>query len=373
MSAPLRHTALYGFHVSHKARMVPFAGYHMPIHYSRGLLHEHLHTRSAASLFDVSHMGSFEVWGADRYKFFQWLTPSTVAELPDGNAVLTLFLNESAGVKDDCIVSKYADRLLVVVNAGCKEKIMSHVRERLAEFRGDAIIMELDCAMVSLQGPQAAAVMAPFVEDLEKLSFMQARRSISVQGISVTLTRCGYSGEDGFDIIVPHEHAVQFAELLLQNPATELAGLGARDSLRTEAGLCLYSQELSEEISPVEARLMWSIPKRRMEEGGFIGYDRLKTLVQRTRELVPRMRMGIISIAKGPVGRTGTPILHDGAVVGEVTSGVPSPTLGRNIAMGYVDRKKARVGQHVELDVRGKRVPGELTLPRFVSLRYYKG
>ncbi|RNF13886.1 glycine cleavage T-protein [Trypanosoma conorhini] len=373
MSAPLRHTALHGFHVSHKARMVPFAGYHMPIHYSRGLLHEHLHTRRAAGLFDVSHMGSFEVWGADRYKFFQWLTPSAVAELSDGQSVLTLFLNEAAGVKDDCIVSRYADRLLVVVNAGCKAKIMSHVRERLAEFKGDAAVVELDRAMVSLQGPAAAAVLGPHLEDLEKLHFMHGRRGVDVQGIDLTLTRCSYSGEDGFDISVPHEHAVRFAELLLQNSATELAGLGARDSLRVEAGLCLYSHELAEEISPVAARLMWSIPKSRLAEGGFIGHARLKTLLRRAKELVPRLRMGIVSLEKGPVARAGAPILVDGAVVGEVTSGVPSPTLTRNIAMGYIDRAQARVGQHVELDVRGRRVPGEVTLPRFVPLRYYKG
>ncbi|EKF28425.1 glycine synthase, putative [Trypanosoma cruzi marinkellei] len=373
MSVPLRRTVLHSLHLSRKARMGSFAGYDMPIHYPPGVVQEHLHTRQAAGLFDVSHVGFFEVRGADRHKFFEWVTPSGVTELQEGQSALTLFMNESGGVKDDCIVSKYSDHLLAVINAGCKGKIMTHLKDRLAEFKGDATLVELDRAMVSLQGPKAASVMAPFVEELDKVKFMWGRRSVCVKGIDITLTRCSYSGEDGFDIIVPIEDAVQFVELLLQNSDVQLAGLGARDSLRTEAGLCLYSHELSEEVNPVAARLMWCIPKRRMAEGGFIGHERLQTFVQRAKELVPRLRMGILSVARGPVARTGMPILVGDDVVGEVTSGVPSPTLSRNIAMGYIDRAKARAGEKVELDVRGKRLPGEVTLPRFVTQRYYKG
>lgn len=364
---------MHDFHVSRKARMGPFAGYNMPIQYSSGVFQEHLHTRRAAGFFDLSYFGLFEIRGADRHKFFEWVTPSGMVEQQEGQCALTLFLNESGGVKDDCIVSKYPDHLLAVVNAGCKEKIRAHLRDRLAEFRGDATLVELDRAMLSLQGPKSAAVLDPLVGDLDKMPFMHCRSNVCIKGLNVTLARCGYSGEDGFDILTSPENALPIAELLLQNSDVQMVGLGARDTLRTEAGLCLYSHEISETINPVAARLMWCIPKRRMAEGGFIGHERLKTLVERAKELVPRLRMGVLSVPRGSVPRAGTPILVDGEVVGEVSSGVPSPTLSRNIAMGFIDRAWAKVGQNVELSVSGRRLPGEIVMPRFVPLRYYKG
>ncbi|KEG07640.1 putative glycine synthase [Trypanosoma grayi] len=373
MSAPLRRTVLHSFHLSRKARMGPFAGYEMPIQYPGGASREHLHTRRAAGLFDLSYFGYIELHGADREKFFEWLTPSCVSELPEGQSALTIFMNEAAGVKDDCIVSKLPGHLLAVVNAGCKEKDVAHLRARLAEFKGDVTLVELDRAMVSLQGPMAAAALAPYVEDLDKMLFMRCRRNVRINGIDTTLTRCSYSGEDGFDIIMKPEDALPFVEVLLRNPEVQMCGLAARDSLRIEAGLCLYSHELAEDIDPVAARIAWCVPRRRMAEGGFIGHERLVQLVARPKELVPRVRVGVTSVTKGPVPRTGMPILLDGKLVGEVTSGVPSPTLGRHIAMGYADRAAATVGQLVEIDVRGRRVPGEIVLPRFVSARYYKG
>ncbi|KAH9598243.1 Glycine cleavage T-protein [Trypanosoma melophagium] len=372
MPSSLRRTVLHGFHVAQKARMAPFAGYEMPIQYPLGVIQEHLHTRQSAGLFDLSHVGCFELHGPDRERFFEWITPCGMAELKEGQAGITMLLNREGGVKDDCIICKYPNHLFCVVNAGCKDKDLAHVRSCLEEFKGDTTMIEVDRAVLSLQGPKAAEVIAPFVEDLEKLVFMRSRLNVSLKGIPVTLTRCGYSGEDGFDLLTPPEHALQLAELLLQNPNVKLAGLGARDTLRIEAGLNLYGHELNEDISPVAARIMWCIPKRRMAHGGFIGHESLKKLVE-SPELVRRLRVGIRSVSRGPVPRAGMPLLVDGEPAGEVSSGAPSPTLGCNIAMGFVDRAKANIGQKLEIDVRGRRVPGEIVQARFVPIRYYKG
>ncbi|ORC91463.1 putative glycine synthase [Trypanosoma theileri] len=372
MSSSLRRTVLHGFHVAKKARMGAFAGYDMPIQYPLGALQEHLHTRNSAGLFDLSHVGCIELRGPDREKFFEWITPCGIAEMKEGQAVLTLLLNHEGGVKDDCIVCKYPDHLFCVVNAGCKEKDIAHVRSSLEEFKGNTTVVEVDCAVVSLQGPKSAEVLAPFVEDLDKLLFMRSRLNVSFKGIPITLTRCGYSGEDGFDLVMQPKDAESIVELLLQDPKVQLAGLGARDTLRLEAGLSLYGHEIDEDINPVAARLMWCIPKRRMAEGGFIGHESVKKY-QQSPELVRRLRVGIRSVERGPVPRAGMPIVVGGEAVGHVSSGAPSPSLGCNIAMGFVDREKSKIGQKVEIDVRGRRVPGEVVQARFVPLRYYKG
>ncbi|KAG8341881.1 Aminomethyltransferase folate binding domain [Trypanosoma vivax] len=376
MAASLRRTALHSFHTSCKARMGPFAGYEMPINYPSGAVREHLHTRSAASLFDVSHFGVVELYGADRVRFIEWLTPAAASSLQCGQAVLTMFLNEHAGVKDDCIVTKLSDRLVLVVNAGCKEKIIGYMRNMVTSFRGEAVVEHReDCAVLTLQGPKAAAALSPYVEGLDKLLFMRALCDASIRGFRVsTLTRCSYSGEDGFDIIVRPQDALPLVELLLKNPDVLPAGLAARDTLRTEAGLNLYSHELSEEINPVAARCMWCVPKHRLEEGGFIGHARLRELSSRPASLVPRVRVGILAgPERGPIPRSGTPVFVEDDAVGVVTSGIPSPTLGRNIALGYIDRRHSKLGQPVVLDVRGKRIPAEVVQPRFVPPRYYRG
>ncbi|CBH17967.1 aminomethyltransferase, putative [Trypanosoma brucei gambiense DAL972] len=375
MSTSLRHTALHAFHVGRRARMAPFSGYDMPINYAAGAVREHLHTREAASIFDVSHFGVVEVFGADREKFLEWLTPSAPSRLPSGKAALTMFLNDRAGVKDDCIVTRYDDRLVVVVNAGCKDKMIAYMRQSVADFTGDVALEMEDRAIVTVQGPKAASALAPHVEDLDKLLFMQGRQDVDIRGMRIkTLTRCSYSGEDGFDIVMREEDALPIVELLLQNPDVQAAGLAARDTLRTEAGLNLYSHELSEDIDPVAARCMWCVPKHRMTEGGFVGHERLAQLVKKAKELVPRVRVGILAAPeRGPIPRNGTPVLVEGKCVGVVTSGVPSPTLGRNIALGYVDRSYSNIGQQVGLDVRGKLVKAEIVNSRFVAPRYYRG
>ncbi|EPY22708.1 aminomethyltransferase [Strigomonas culicis] len=349
--------------------MAEFAGYDMPISYpGMGVLKEHLYTREAAGIFDVSHMGQYEIRGADRERFLEWVTPVDLKRTAVTQGALTMITNAAGGIKDDCIVTKYEDHLFLVLNAGCKDKDMAHLEAMRAEFKGDVAFVPLERSLIALQGPQAAAIVGKYVADIPALDFMYGRQKVDVKGIPVQLTRCGYTGEDGFEIAVADSQAEALTELLLAEGA-KLIGLGARDSLRLEAGLNLYGHELTEETTPVAARFMWSISKRRMEEGGFIGYEPIKHAKENA-SAVPQLRVGILS--SGPVARENTPIELDGKVVGRLTSGCPSPCLKKNVGLGYVDRALAKKGTAVELVVRGKRVKAEVATPPFVPAHYYR-
>lgn len=372
MSAPLKTTPLTALHRSMKAKMAAYAGYDMPITYPLGVMKEHHHTRSAAGLFDVSHMGQIKFSGADAEKFLEFVTPADMAALSPAQARLSVILNDRAGVKDDCIITKFDDHFIHVVNAGCKDKDIAHMQEKLAEFKGD-VKMEIlgEHALIALQGPLAAAVLGEHISGLEKVPFMSSIYT-NVLGEDVRVSRCGYTGEDGFEISVRAEAAEKLANALLKNPEVQMIGLAARDSLRLEAGMCLYTKELDEDTSPIAARLMWVITKRRMDEGGFVGHKALLDLKANAKELIPRLRGGVIS--QGPVARNGTEIiLADGSkkVIGVVTSGCPSPTLGKNVAQCYLDRGVTK-DSAVALLVRGKEVPGTVVSLPFTQPRYYK-
>ncbi|XP_040263412.1 aminomethyltransferase, mitochondrial isoform X2 [Bufo bufo] len=352
--------------------MVEFAGWSLPVQYKDSHVASHLHTRQRCSLFDVSHMLQTRIHGNDRIAFIESLVVGDIAELKQNQATLSLFTNDRGGIIDDLIVSHTSDGYLYVVsNAGCAEKDSAHMQNQLQEFRAagrDVALEVVDCALLALQGPSTADVLqAGLSDDLSKLTFMTGVTT-SVFGVpGCRVTRCGYTGEDGVEISVPSIRAVELAERLLQSGAVKLAGLAARDSLRLEAGLCLYGSDIDETTSPVEASLVWTLGKRRRTAMDFPGAS---VIVPQIKGKVTRKRVGLTST--GPPVRQHAPILNlEGRVIGEVTSGCPSPCLRLNVAMGYVEPAYAKPGTALRLEVRKKVVDGETCRMPFVPSRYY--
>ncbi|XP_069796014.1 aminomethyltransferase, mitochondrial isoform X1 [Narcine bancroftii] len=368
----LRKTALYEFHRSEGGRMVDFAGWNMPVQYKDSHINSHLHTRQHCSLFDVSHMLQSKVTGKDRVMFMESLIVGDIAELKDNQGTLSLFTNDKGGIMDDLIVTRTSDgHLYIVSNAGCADKDSAHMKEQLAKFKAagkEADVEFLEAGLIALQGPSAARVLQEGVsDDLHKLPFMWSAvmTVFGVQGCRVT--RCGYTGEDGFEISVPIQSTVELAKSLLKNSEVKLAGLGARDSLRLEAGLCLYGNDIDETTTPVEASLLWTIGKRRRAAADFPGAE---IILRQIKEKTRRKRVGLTSA--GPPVRQHTPILNlDGKVIGEVTSGCPSPCLKQNIAMGYVESEYSKLGTPIKVEVRKKMVDAVVTKMPFVSTKYY--
>ena len=367
----LQSTPLDGLHRALGAKMVPFAGYSMPVQYPLGVMKEHLHTRSAAGLFDVSHMGQADLTGEDAALALEELVPGELKALKPGRIRYTQLLNETGGIVDDLMIARPVDgaedRLHLVVNAACKQKdydlIASKLGERLSLKRKE------DHALLALQGPKAAAVLSLFDPDCSTMPFMSLRH-IKINDAEVTISRCGYTGEDGFEISLPEDQAEIFAQQLIDHPDVEPIGLGARDSLRLESGLCLYGHDLDEETSPVEAALVWSIGKRRRLEGGFPGDERI---LRELNEGPSRLRVGLKPLGKAPA-REGTVIeSEEGQGVGVVTSGGFGPTAGGPIAMGYVDTAFSTNGTKLHLIVRGKAHDAEVVAMPFVPQRYYRG
>jgi aminomethyltransferase len=367
--APAR-TPLYARHIALGGRMVDFAGYALPVNYSKGVLAEHLFTRTKAGLFDVSHMGQAMLSGRDPARRLESLVPGDLVALAPGRIRYTQFTNEQGGILDDLMVTRLApdakgDRLFLVVNAACKAADFAHLRAKLPELRLD--VLE-DRALLALQGPAAVAVLERHVSGVSGLAFM-AQSVFRWRDFELFISRSGYTGEDGFEVSLPAEAARPFADALLLEDDVEPIGLGARDSLRLEAGLCLYGHDIDTTTSPIEAGLAWSISKRRREEGGFPGAARIKT------ELVgglTRQRVGLALDGKAPA-REGAEITNgEGVVIGKVTSGGFAPSLGRPVAMGYVPPAFALEGTQVNLVVRGKPLPARVVPLPFVANRYYR-
>ncbi|ORZ15469.1 hypothetical protein BCR41DRAFT_353813 [Lobosporangium transversale] len=371
-SEALRKTVLYNYHIENGAKMVPYAGWSMPVLYSNlSVGASHNWTRTNASVFDVSHMLATRVTGKDRVKFFESLTVADIENLPVGSSTLSVFTNEDGGIIDDTIICKHEDSLYVVSNAGCADKDLAHIRAHLKEFQnkgGDADLKIIDDhALIALQGPKAAAVLESLVEkDLRDFPFMDGR-FMTIKGIDCHVARSGYTGEDGFEISVPNNDAVEFTKLLLASPDVELAGLGARDSLRLEAGLCLYGHELDETITPVEAGLTWTIGKRRRAEGGFLGASKIQDQLKNG---VSKRRIGLV--VQGAPARENAPIYANGELVGKVTSGCPSPSTKKNVAMGYVKNGLHKSGTELEVEVRGRKQKAIVTKLPFVPAGYHK-
>ncbi len=380
MSSPdqnLLHTPLYDLHLSLGARMVPFAGYTMPVQYPAGLMAEHHHTRTAASLFDVSHMGQLRLVGPDAAAAFETLIPVDVQGLAVGKQRYGMLLNETGGILDDLMFVNRGTDIFVIVNGACKAGDIAHIQARIGQ-RCQVIPMP-ERALLALQGPQAVAALQRLCPGVEKLVFMSGGHfhvRHSAQDIECFITRSGYTGEDGFEISVHEMQTEALAHLLLAQPEVKPAGLGARNSLRLEAGLCLYGNDIDTSTTPIEAGLNWAIQKVRRSggarAGGFPGADTVLAQLDTPASLT-RQRVGLIGLERVPVREHVE--LQDlaGQRVGEVSSGLLSPTLDKPVAMAYVTAQCAAVGTRLNAIVRGKPVPMEVSAMPFVPNRYYRG
>jgi len=372
---PLKRTPLYDMHVGLAARMVPFAGYEMPLQYPAGIIKEHLHTRAAAGLFDVSHMGQIILRPrsgrlADAARALETLVPADVLGLAVGRQRYALFTNPTGGILDDLMVANLGDHLRLVVNAACKLADEAHLRAHIA---ADCIIDPLlDHALLAVQGPGAEAVLAAFAPEIPSMRFMDIR-TLRLSGETGVVSRSGYTGEDGFEISIKGDRAATFCAALLQNAAVMPAGLGARDSLRLEAGLCLYGSDIDPTTTPVEAALEWSIAKVRRtggeRSGGFPGAEIILGQIDRG---APRRRVGLKPEGRAPV-RGGAPLFgpdDDAVPIGAVTSGGFGVSLGAPIAMGYVPAAQATLGTRLFAELRGRRQAAQICELPFVPLRY---
>lgn len=383
----LKRTPLYDLHLSLGAKMVEFAGYEMPVQYPSGVLKEHLHTREKASLFDVSHMGQAFLDSKEAARgapdahekiaaALETMLPGEIVKLKRGGARYTVLLSEDGGVLDDLMVSRpvrdeLQGMMFLVVNAATKDADFALLEEKLGDRIKFAVAR--DRSLLALQGPKAAAVVNRLIPGAADQTFMTMRGyawPASDESAFLVVSRLGYTGEDGFEISVPDSHAMLLAKALLAAPEVEPAGLGARDSLRLEAGLCLYGHDLTPEISPIEGNIAFAVGKRRREEGGFPGAARIQ------RELAEgprRLRVGLRPEGRAPA-REGTEIQStDGKTIGAVTSGGFGPTVNGPVAMGYVDAEFSKPGTPVNLIVRGKSLPAAVASMPFVPHNYYRG
>jgi aminomethyltransferase len=377
-AATLRRTPLHALHAELGARFVPFAGYEMPVQYQAGILKEHLHTRAAAGLFDVSHMGQLAVYPhaggmQDAALALERLMPIDVLALPPGRQRYALFTNSAGGILDDCMIANLGDHFLLVVNAARKDDDEAHLRAALSG--SCSIERRDDRALFALQGPRAEEVLARLAPAVARMRFMDVRRE-KIIGADCIVSRSGYTGEDGFEISIPAAQAEALARKLLEDSAVVPVGLGARDSLRLEAGLPLYGSDLDASTTPVEAGLVWAIQNSRRPGGARVGaFPGADAILHQLVCGSARARVGLRSRERTPV-RGGSRLYADAqaqAPLGEVTSGGFGPSVNAPVAMGYVAREASAPGTVVLADVRGKRVPVEVSALPFVRLNYKRG
>jgi aminomethyltransferase len=374
-STSLQRTPLYELHVALGAKMVPFAGYEMPVQYPLGILKEHLHTRAGAGLFDVSHMGQAILVAADGSHAtvaaaLEVLVPADILNLGLGQQRYTQLLNTDGGILDDLMVCRSPDAkddggLMLIVNAACKHADYAHISKHLPA----AVTLHPmpERALLALQGPQAAEVLADRVRGAAKMAFMTARSSEFDKTIDLHISRSGYTGEDGYELSMPAKDAATVWKALLADPRVQPIGLGARDSLRLEAGLCLYGHDIDETTSPIEAGLAWSIQKRRRVEGGFPGAARIQDEIANGPR---RRRVGIKPEGRAPAREGAEVVALLGDPIGTVTSGGFGPSVNGPVAMGYVAAPYAEPGTPVNLMVRGKALPALIATMPFAPHRY---
>ena len=359
----LARTPLYELHESLGAKLVPFAGYAMPVQYRAGIIAEHLHTRTKASLFDVSHMGQIRLSGAEVAAALERLVPGDIRGLGEARQRYTVFTNERGGIGDDLMVAKDGDALRLVVNAARKDWDLAHLQDQLGTGRVQRLD---DRSLLALQGPVAAQVLETLAPGIDTLAFMTLRH-VTIAGVPCIVTRSGYTGEDGFEISLAAANAAALARRLLELPGVMPAGLGARDTLRLEAGLCLYGNDIDEGTSVIEADLAWTIAPRRRGEGGFPGSA---VIAQQLKDGAPRRRVGLR--LEGPqIARAGSVIVDaKGAAIGHVTSGSFGPSVDGAIAMGYVASAAAEEGRELGVIVRGASRPARIVKLPFIPHRY---
>ncbi|MDN4981758.1 glycine cleavage system aminomethyltransferase GcvT [Bradyrhizobium sp. WYCCWR 13022] len=371
----LKRTPLHDLHLSLGGKMVPFAGYDMPVQYPAGVLKEHLQTRSSAGLFDVSHMGQIALRPKsgkveDAARALERLVPQDIVAIAPGRQRYAQFTNADGGILDDLMVANFGDHLFLVVNAACKAADEAHLRANLS----DACIIDslADRALIALQGPKAEAALAKLCAEAPSMKFMDAGPR-NVAGLACFVSRSGYTGEDGFEISVPASDAERLAKTLLENPDVMPIGLGARDSLRLEAGLCLYGHDIDAETTPVEAALEWSVQKSRRtggaRAGGFPGAEKILAHFDNG---ASRRRVGLLAQGRAPV-REGAVLFADGAggePIGKVTSGGFGPSLNAPVAMGYVPTSLSALDTKLFAEVRGQRLPLAVAAMPFVKNTY---
>lgn len=369
----LAKTPLHALHLELGARMVPFAGYDMPVQYPLGVMKEHLHTRDAAGLFDVSHMGQILLRGENAARALETLVPVDIIDLPVGMQRYAMFTDAQGGILDDLMVANLGDdTLYLVVNAACKDQDLAHLQKHIGEQ------CQIEClfaerALLALQGPKAVDVLARLAPEVSKMTFMQVAR-VRLLGSECIVSRSGYTGEDGFEISVAVDQAEALARSLLAEVEVEAIGLGARDSLRLEAGLCLYGHDMSSATTPIEASLLWAISKVRRADGERAGnFPGAERVFEQQQKGVARKRVGLLPQERVPV-REGAEIVDaDGQVIGQVCSGGFGPTLSAPVAMGYVNASHTAIDSDVWAVVRGKRVAMKVAKTPFVPQRYYRG
>jgi aminomethyltransferase len=366
-------TPLHALHRELGARMVPFAGYDMPVQYPAGVMKEHLHTREKAGLFDVSHMGQIRLTGAGAAKALETLVPVDIIDLPVGMQRYAMFTNETGGILDDLMVANLGnDQLMLVVNAACKNEDLAHLRAHLADHCEIEPLFE-ERALLALQGPQAVTVLARLAPEVAQMTFMQFA-SVTLMGVDCYVSRSGYTGEDGYEISVPADQAEALARRLLAEPEVAPIGLGARDSLRLEAGLCLYGHDMNTDTTPIQASLLWAMSRVRRADGSRAGgFPGAQQIFAQQQTGVPQKRVGMLPQERTPV-REGTQIVDaDGNTIGTVCSGGFGPSLGGPLAMGYVNNSFTALDTPVWAIVRGKKVPMIVSKMPFVAQRYFRG
>ena len=342
-------TALYEYHKSLGAKFVPFAGYQMPVQYTSGIIEEHKLTRTKAGLFDVSHMGQLFIEdNSDLVALLEKIVPADLKNIKLNQCRYSFLINESGGIYDDLIVTKVRKGFNIILNAACKENDYKIIKDVLGDkFK---IILSKDLSLIALQGPKAEEILESIIKDVSSLKFMNGNNFYYCEN-QIYITRSGYTGEDGFEISLPNKIAESFAKILVSKGAQPI-GLGARDTLRLEAGLCLYGHDINETTTPIEANLKWAISKRRREEGGFLGYNKIKSNMNGE---LSRLRVGIKPVGK-IIAREGVRIFsQDENQIGSITSGTFGPSVNGSIAMGYVKYDFAKPGTKILLEVRGKK------------------
>jgi len=372
----LLHTPLHALHLRLGARMVPFAGYAMPVQYPAGLMAEHRQCREKAALFDVSHMGQLKLLGADAAAALETLVPVDVMGLGEGKQRYAFFTNDSGGLLDDLMITRPAagsrfGNLFLIVNAGCKDADTVHLQTNIGH-RCQVVPLP-DRALLALQGPQAVAALSRLHPGVAQLVFMTGAE-FELAGAHCFVTRSGYTGEDGFEISVPAEHAVSLAEALLAQGEVAPAGLGARDTLRLEAGLCLYGHDINETTSPIEAGLNWAVQKVRRPGGARAGgYPGAAVIESHLAGAAPSKRVGLIGLERVPVREGAAIVDAHGRKLGTVTSGTLAPTVNQPIAMAYLPQDHALPQHEVYAEVRGKRLPMRVSPMPFNPHNYFRG
>ena len=365
----LKTTPLYKIHNNNAAKLVSFAGYYLPIQYANGIIAEHNHTRKAVSVFDVSHMGQIKISGPMIYDAMEKILPISFSRIAPGQIKYTQFLNKEGKIIDDLMIHRSFEdnQIWLVVNADCTEKDLDHLYSNLN--RSYKIELIDDRALIAIQGPKSSNILKEFFNEIDNMPFMTGDW-FTYDNEQFFVSRCGYTGEDGYEVSIKDRYAEEFINKLLQFEDVKLAGLGARNSLRMEAGLCLYGNDISILTSPVEAGLTWSIPKERIENGGFIGHENIKKDLI---DGVEKKLVGIKPLGKLPA-REGTQILNkNGKIIGEITSGGYSPSLQAPIAMGYINTEILQKNREILLNVRGNSLPAEIVSLPFVEHKYFRG